>query len=231
MSLHSLNRTWPMSDDEGVAPVVVFPICTSPLLRLGLEKILADVGFAVHREMIDDHTGLPEVPAGAPVLFIIDGNSFAEGVVDLIRKAKAHIPKAKIVLLADHFDSALVSVAWKAGADGFCLSTYPHDVLVTSFELVMLGEAILPSDIVLTIATGREEMLDLQRGKLSNREAEILGFLKEGAPNKVIARSLNLSEATVKVHIKAILKKAGVRNRTQAALWARRYAAVNLEAS
>ena len=111
------------ADDERVAPVVVFPICTSPLLRLGLEKILADVGFAVHREMIDDHTGLPEVPAGAPVLFIIDGNSFAEGVVDLIRKAKAHIPKAKIVLLADHFDSALVSVAWKAGADGF---VYPR---------------------------------------------------------------------------------------------------------
>ena len=95
----------------------------------------------------------------------------------------------------------------------------------------MLGEAILPSDIVLTIATGREEMLDLQRGKLSNREAEILAFLKEGAPNKVIARNLNLSEATVKVHNKAILKKAGVRNRTQAALWARRYAVVNLEAS
>ena len=95
----------------------------------------------------------------------------------------------------------------------------------------MLGEAILPSDIVLTIATGREEALHLQRGKLSNREAEILVFLKEGAPNKVIARSLNLSEATIKVHIKAILKKAGVRNRTQAALWARRYTAVNLEAS
>ena len=47
--------------------------------------------------------------------------------------------------------------------------------------------------------------------------------LRDGAPNKVIARKLNLSEATVKVHVKAILKKIGASNRTQAALWATRY--------
>jgi two-component system nitrate/nitrite response regulator NarL len=56
--------------------------------------------------------------------------------------------------------------------------------------------------------------------RLSQREQEILRWLMEGAPNKVIARKLNVAEATVKVHIKAILRKIGAHNRTQAAMWA-----------
>jgi two-component system nitrate/nitrite response regulator NarL len=55
---------------------------------------------------------------------------------------------------------------------------------------------------------------------LSSREAEILHCLMQGAPNKIIARKLEVAEATVKVHIKAILRKIRVTNRTQAAMWA-----------
>lgn len=55
---------------------------------------------------------------------------------------------------------------------------------------------------------------------LSAREAEILHCLMEGAPNKTIARKLDVAEATVKVHVKAILRKIRVTNRTQAAMWA-----------
>jgi DNA-binding CsgD family transcriptional regulator len=55
---------------------------------------------------------------------------------------------------------------------------------------------------------------------LSSREAAILDGLVQGAPNKVIAHQLNITEATVKVHVKAILRKIRVRNRTQAAIWA-----------
>ena len=55
---------------------------------------------------------------------------------------------------------------------------------------------------------------------LSDREFEIVHWLARGAPNKVIAGKMSITEATVKVHIKAILKKVGVHNRTQAAIWA-----------
>ena len=55
---------------------------------------------------------------------------------------------------------------------------------------------------------------------LSNREAEILHCLMQGAPNKIIARQLDVAEATVKVHVKAILRRISVANRTQAAMWA-----------
>jgi two-component system nitrate/nitrite response regulator NarL len=64
---------------------------------------------------------------------------------------------------------------------------------------------------------------DLKACKLSAREMEIVGLLKEGAPNKVIALKLDITEATIKVHVKAILRKIGASNRTQAAMWAQQH--------
>ena len=64
------------------------------------------------------------------------------------------------------------------------------------------------------------KLSELTACKLSAREAQILGCLREGAPNKLIARKLGITEATIKVHVKAILRKIGVTNRTQAAMWA-----------
>lgn len=63
-------------------------------------------------------------------------------------------------------------------------------------------------------------MKALDRRRLSEREAEILGCLMKGQPNKVIARSCDITEATVKVHMKSIMRKLQVENRTQAAIWA-----------
>jgi two-component system nitrate/nitrite response regulator NarL len=67
--------------------------------------------------------------------------------------------------------------------------------------------------------------------KLSTRESQILNCLTEGAPNKVIARKLDVAEATVKVHIKAILRKIGATNRTQAAMWATAHLPTNVGSS
>jgi two-component system nitrate/nitrite response regulator NarL len=64
------------------------------------------------------------------------------------------------------------------------------------------------------------DLSDLKSHSLSARECEILRCLMEGSPNKLIARQFGLTEATVKVHVKAILRKTGMKNRTQAAMWA-----------
>jgi two-component system nitrate/nitrite response regulator NarL len=61
-------------------------------------------------------------------------------------------------------------------------------------------------------------------GPLSNRETQVLGLLAHGLPNRIIASDLGMAEATVKVHVKAVIRKLNVQNRTQAALWARRNA-------
>jgi two-component system nitrate/nitrite response regulator NarL len=111
-------------------------------------------------------------------------------------------------------------------------------VLVKYLDLVMLGETVFPSAMFLASLSagekatrieaatgdGPESLQAISAGSpirtLSSREAEILHCLMQGAPNKIIARKLEVAEATVKVHIKAILRKIRVTNRTQAAMWA-----------
>jgi two-component system nitrate/nitrite response regulator NarL len=244
MSLHSLVEGRRVLQQEEEPSTTVFPICGNPLLRIGLETVLAGGKFQVWHEAVDDVSTLPEALDGEPVLFIIDGQSYRHETVGVVNRVKTRFPGAKIVILAEMFEADAVSAAWKAGAHGFCLSNSQGEILIRSLELVMLGEIVLPSAFVLSMtephanyaaptpAEGARgcETYRLSGRKLSVREAQILEYLREGAPNKVIARSLNLSESTVKVHVKAILKKIGAGNRTQAALWATRHVTTDAEA-
>jgi two-component system nitrate/nitrite response regulator NarL len=100
--------------------------------------------------------------------------------------------------------------------------------------LVMLGEAILPTELLSNLSRQIKDPRDVRRverrpekvlcilPKLSLREECILRCIAEGDPNKIIARKMGIADATVKVHVKAILRKIGVENRTQAAIWSKR---------
>jgi len=138
--------------------------------------------------------------------------------------------------VSDLFDEDVLTRLCAGGADGFCLTSSNEVVLVKALELAMLGEVYFPAATVKSIlnkritATATEPPkqpagLDpvktgLLKEQLTSREVEILRFLTRGSKNKDIAASLNVSEATVKVHIQGILKKLGAANRTQAAMWA-----------
>ncbi|MEE1655455.1 response regulator transcription factor [Microvirga sp. CF3062] len=244
MSLQNLIEERQILQLKEKPSTTVFPICSNPLLRIGLETVLAGGVFNVWHEVIDDISNLPEALNGEHSLFIIDGQRYSDGAVGIITQLKALFPDGRIVILAETFELNAVSAACQAGAHGFCLSNSQREILVGSLELVMLGEIVLPSAFVLSMTGPNADHAatapadDLRRcedyrmpgRKLSVREAQILDFLREGAPNKVIARQLNLSESTVKVHVKAILKKVGACNRTQAALWATRHVSTDAEA-
>jgi two-component system nitrate/nitrite response regulator NarL len=99
--------------------------------------------------------------------------------------------------------------------------------LMTALRLVSLGEKVMPSDLVEALEhqqlSGPSPLLpenEVVNASLSPRERDVLCGLMAGYPNKTIARQLDVCEATVKVHVKAILRKLKVRNRTQAAIWA-----------
>jgi two-component system nitrate/nitrite response regulator NarL len=113
-----------------------------------------------------------------------------------------------------------------------------HEALILALELVVLGEKFIPADVGLALLNAQPQGYEVGFGisaaavpandglggkSLSGREAQILHLITQGAANKVIARDLGLAEATVKVHVKAILRKVKVSNRTQAAMWAQQY--------
>jgi len=159
---------------------------------------------------------------------------------------KQQYPNARLLVLSDKFNVDDVLEALRAGANGYIMNTMTSGALIKSLDLVMFGETVLASEFSLAVRERSSKFLDaapiverpepvhgfiandLQQHserypdtrKLSSRETAILSRLMEGDSNKNIARGIGVAEATVKTHIKAILRKIRVRNRTQAALWA-----------
>lgn len=127
-----------------------------------------------------------------------------------------------VVILANELSMLDVRSTMKAGAAGHLLRDISPAALQHSLKLVVAGENVLPSDLVRLLLSGID--LAVQTDQLptgiSNSDRAILSALAQGHPNKTIASSLNISEATVKQQIKAIFRKIGARNRTEAAIWA-----------
>jgi two-component system nitrate/nitrite response regulator NarL len=217
-------------------PVPTILVCKNSMLREGLKHTLSDTRFSVQAgsDPVSPHTS--EVD---PVLFIVDVNLHQGATADFVRSLKERHEAARVVVLAEEFSLDSMLSILQAGGDGYCLSTVACEVLVKYLDLVMLGEVVFPSSALLSSLVSSERISRPERAAsaeaseslqaisagapirtLSSREAEILHCLMQGAPNKIIARKLEVAEATVKVHIKAILRKIRVTNRTQAAMWA-----------
>lgn len=225
-------------------PVTTVLSCKNAMVREGLKHVLLNTRYKVQPEdPVRKGDGIAaSFPSGAaPLLFILDANLHPNGIAEAIQDLKQRHPQARVVVLSDSFALEAMTDALSAGADGYCLATIGCDALIKYLDLAMLGEVVFPSALFLSamseikVASEKAasahgshalqvlksaEPIGLPVRNLSSREAEILHCLTQGAPNKVIARKLDVAEATVKVHIKAILRKIRVANRTQAAMWA-----------
>jgi two-component system, NarL family, nitrate/nitrite response regulator NarL len=163
-------------------------------------------------------------------------NGSLDQAAESVRRLRSSIPDSKIVLVADAHGPVDLQGVLALAADGYILDLSSRDMLVKSLELIFMDQQIFvlgrpittvpiqPSDIPPAERTVDSQFLGSygieKRKELSHREREVLIHLAHGDSNKEIARVCHISEATVKVHLKAILRKINVRNRTQAALWA-----------
>jgi two-component system, NarL family, nitrate/nitrite response regulator NarL len=203
----------------------VFLIDASRLFREGLRRIVSDFSFAAIHASRSVADALPLIESSQPSLVLVDFPDSGAAVTEGIGQIRAAAPLTRIVVLTETIRVGRLSEALSAGVDGYLLKNMSADALHQSLQLVLLGEKVFPTDLAhLLISdrlTARNEAVqgDHVNG-LSDREMQILGYLTSGAQNKQIANDLQISDGTVKVHLKAILKKIGVQNRTQAALWA-----------
>ena len=209
----------------------------SILLREGLATILREANFRILASVSSADDLLPgKIRSQESLLLLVHtGNSF-ETAVSQIETLRNEHPLARIVMVADRYRLGEMVAALRAGANGYFVDVLTCDVFIRSLELVTLGQT--PPAFVSLVLGPEEEQLDEQVARkekthensitsakdmlgpqLSAREKSILRSLIEGASNKSIARKFDLAEATVKVHVKAILRKIQVQNRTQAAIW------------
>ena len=212
--------------DSGSEPAVCTALfCDSFLLRTELQHILSGTPLTIAEGFSSAWPALVSGRVQEPALVIFAANQLPSGMLNMVQWTKERFPATRIVVLADRFDLSFVRQGRHAGVNGFCLIGSSREVLITSLELVRLGQLILPPALVGALLdevplTPDPKPADPRLSRISAREAAILTYLMEGASNKVIARKLGLAEETVKAHLKAILRKIGVANRTQAAMWA-----------
>lgn len=144
-----------------------------------------------------------------------------------VEKIKSVLPSAPVVVLAESFNMDALLACFEFGAQGYIIKTMKALPLVAALRLAAVGEKVYPSDALNALDLTRKDSAppmdadsDIEGANLSPRELNVLCCLMTGFSNKAIARQLDVCEATVKVHVKAILRKLKVRNRTQAAIWA-----------
>lgn len=206
----------------------IWVVDRSKLFREGLKMLLKDSPFEVTFEvpnmtLIEDSTDQPDKPA---LILIALQTPLAPGSEE--EAGLSHICSISgdtpVVVLSDAMSITQLKAAMKAGASGYLLRDITPDALKQSLLLVMLGEKVVPTDLVNILVDGCELRIasngESVPAELSPREKLILRCLAHGYPNKVIANQLNITEGTVKVHIKAVFKKIRARNRTEAAIWA-----------
>src|SRR5260370_20431623 len=210
----------------------------SILLREGLARILRSANFRILASVSRADDLLPsKLQPHQPLFLVVHTGDDFDAVVEQIELLRDQHPGGRIAIVADHYRPGELVSAFRAGANGYFADIMPCDVFIKSMELVMMGETIFPpaflsffldpEGALLGAAAPRAE--DNQATpirtentfapQLSAREKLILRCLIEGDSNKCIARKINIAEATVKVHVKAILRKIRVQNRTQAAIW------------
>jgi len=176
---------------------------------------------------------------------LVGGQAPSEAIETINNIRRRHAP-AYILAIGATTEPHEVRQALEAGADGFLGQSTTSETLIMAIELAVRDEAVLPVAFVKTMQKNSAlRMLGICNPDMSQpasqwrsdagsnhsehivstpafslKEEMILQLLAEGAANKLIAQRLSITEATVKVHVKSILRKIRAKNRTQAAIWA-----------
>ncbi|CAO3354526.1 LuxR C-terminal-related transcriptional regulator [Azospirillum melinis] len=203
----------------------VFLIDANKLFREGMKRLFEGTPFNVVGEAGSLREGLSTLGTGQnPDLILIDLPSGADEEVEAMRSLREEHPSIRIVILTNDLETRRLSAALGAGAGGYLLKDIACEALMQSLKLVMMGEKVFPTHLAELLVSGRTEdmgaELPTRRKGLSQREVQILRCLLNGNSNKMIANHLSITEATVKVHLKSLLRKINASNRTQAAIWA-----------
>jgi two-component system, NarL family, nitrate/nitrite response regulator NarL len=200
------------------------------LMKEGLKQLLAGSPINVSGEAVRLSDVAQSFSSGQVAdLVLFDVSEFQDEVAHGVRELKARYPRLKMVMLTDVLDGAQLAASLAAGVDGYLMKEISCEALLQSLQLVMVGEKVFPTDLATLLVNGtpttprggKRVLSDAVKDRgLSDRELQILQCLAQGDSNKTIANRLNITEATVKVHVKSLLRKIQANNRTQAAIWA-----------
>lgn len=190
------------------------------LFRDGIVSLLEAAGFTVIGQVGDGRGAVEAARQLQPDLVLMDIAMPEMTGLEALRLIRAELPDVQVVMLTVSDADEDLFEAIRLGARGYLLKSLNANEFLEILEGIKRGEAAITRKIAARLMDG---FATLSHEKvrpaevLTQRELELLQLLVEGLPNKAIAERMSLSENTVKYHIKNILQKLGVQNRTEAA--------------
>jgi two-component system nitrate/nitrite response regulator NarL len=198
------------------------------LFRAGLEDLLTRRGIQVVAAVGNGDEGLAAVNQLNPDIVLLDMRMPNMDGLQVLRLLRKHAPSLRVVMLTTSSNEADLVEALRSGARGYLLKDMEPDELVVALREILAGKTVVAPELAPVLARvvqggdsrSTEDKATNPFIDLTPREYEILTLLAEGQSNKVIARNLGISDGTVKLHVKAILRKLNVSSRITAAVMA-----------
>ena len=192
------------------------------IIRLGLRVILEDTDMVVAEEATSAAEALAAVEKSVPDVVLMDIRMEGGDGLNTLGRLKLDYPDLPIVLFSAYDNPTYIARAVALGAAGYILKSAPRERLIGALETAAAGESAWTREelrrVTGALATPRLSQ-DIEV-PLTQRESEVLRQMAQGLTNKEIAKMLGISYETVKEHVQHILRKIGVSDRTQAAVWA-----------
>jgi len=194
-----------------------------PLLRKGLRQLitLTDT-LEVVAEAGNGQDAIALAKELDPDLILLDLNMQGMDGLATLRQLRDEEVTSRIVMLTVSDADEDVLAAISAGADGYLLKDMEPEEILVQIERALSGKMVLSEAITQVLASAIRSPANKNQANadsLTQRELEILKLIAKGLSNKLIARELNISDGTVKVHVKHLLKKLHLRSRVEAAVW------------
>ncbi|CRK57186.1 DNA-binding response regulator, LuxR family [Alloactinosynnema sp. L-07] len=204
------------------APVRVLVVDDQQLIREGIASLLGiQPGIEVVGTATDGRDAVEKAVELAPDVVLMDVRMPEMDGVEAVAALRRRVPGCRVVMLTTFDDEDYVVRSLRAGAAGYLLKDLPSRELAGAVRLAHAGVAQFDPAAAARLAAALDRSGEQGGSALTVREAEVLKLVAGGATNREIAERLFLSEGTVKNHISRVLTRLGLRDRTQAALYAR----------
>jgi DNA-binding NarL/FixJ family response regulator len=191
------------------------------LFRDGIISLLEAGGHTVIGQAGDGLAAVESIRGLNPDLVIMDIKMPVMDGIEALRQIKSSWPQVKVIMLTVSEDEANLVDAVRAGADGYLLKHLNAKDFLEMVNGLERGEAAMTRSLTTRLLKHMAALEpESERSLLTEREIEILKLVATGNSNRTIAEQLLISENTVKYHLKNILHKLGVSNRTEAVTWA-----------
>ena len=207
-----------------VQPIRVLLVDDHSLFRSGIRSLLQrHSDFTVVGEAADGVEGIKRALQLQPQVILLDLNMPGMSGLETLQLLLQDCPDSAVVMLTVSEDALDLSAALIAGAAGYLLKNIDTEYLTRAIRRAAAGETVVAEAMTAKLVAqlhGGAPAAVSELDKLTPREREIIGCLARGESNKAIARTLDLAESTVKIHVQNVLKKLKLSSRVQAAVFA-----------